>query len=241
MFEPPASSPGTETCASRRCSRCRRELHPPAVWRQRPRRSRPRRACEGIRDGRASSCVLVSSPSPPIFRFCPLRCSRGQRESIGFDVYKHPADPSYSPVKIRRFGLLQIGEEAPDPRREMLLEQLAIGTGWSVEAAARKPRHDLAQDRRVVLGLRLARRAFEPELAQMRAQARERTLVQEAGEIIRSVGQKFPAPETDEKIEIFAREALDIGALRRFCERDVRQSERARIAAQCPETLEQRG
>src|SRR5262252_7144363 len=74
----------------------------------------------------------------------------------------------------------------------------------------------------------------------MRAKACKRPLVQEAGEIIRSVRQKFPAPETDEEIEIFALEALDSGALRRLCERDVRQSERARIAAQCPETLEQR-
>jgi hypothetical protein len=73
----------------------------------------------------------------------------------------------------------------------------------------------------------------------MRAQARERTLVQEAGEIIGCVRQELPAPETDEKIEIFALEALDIGALRRLCERDMRQSERARIAAQCAETLKQ--
>src|SRR5262249_40325914 len=184
-----------------------------------------------------SRFIAVSS----YIRFCSPRCSRGQRESIGFDLYKHPADPSYSPVEIRRFGPFQIGKEAPDPRSEMLLEELAIGTGGSREAAARKPRHDPAQERRVILGPPLTPPAFEPELAQMRAQARERTLVQEAGEIIRSVGQKFPAPETDEKIEIFALEALDIGALRRLCERDVRQSERACIAGQCAEALEQPG
>src|SRR5262245_30642200 len=120
------------------------------AWRPRPRRSRSRRACEGIRDGRASSCVLVSSPSPPIFRLCPLLCSRGQRESIGFDVYKHPAEPSYSPIEFGGLGLFQVGEETPDPRSEMLLEEIAIGTGGSREAAARETRHDLAQDRRVV-------------------------------------------------------------------------------------------
>src|SRR5262249_57503951 len=56
---------------------------------------------------------------------------RGQRESIGLDIYKHPAEPSYSPVEIRGLGLFQIRKEAPDPRREMLLEQFAIGIGGS--------------------------------------------------------------------------------------------------------------
>src|SRR5262249_21827488 len=116
-----------------------------------------------------SRFIAVSSYIP----LCAPSCSRGQRESIGLDIYKHPAEPSYSPVEIRGLGLFQIRKEAPDPRREMLLEQSAIGRGGGGEAAARKPRHDLAQDRRVILGLPLARRPFEPELVQMRAQPRQ--------------------------------------------------------------------
>src|SRR5262249_57749698 len=85
----------------------------------------------------------------------PPRCLRGQRESIGFDLYKHPAEPSYSPVEIGGLGLFQIGKEAPDPRREMLLEELAIGTGGSREAAARQPPPDLAQDHPRIPGLPL--------------------------------------------------------------------------------------
>src|SRR5262249_57857000 len=76
---------------------------------------------------------------------CAPVCSRGQRESIGLDIYKHPAEPSYSPVEIRGLRLFQIREEAPDPRREMLLEQFAIGTGGSGGAATRQTPHDLAQ------------------------------------------------------------------------------------------------
>jgi hypothetical protein len=72
----------------------------------------------------------------------------------------------------------------------------------------------------------------------MRAQSRERPLVQEAGEVIRPVRQKLPAPKTDEEIEIFALDALDIGPFRRLRERGVRQSERARIAAQFGETFQ---
>src|SRR5262245_66286007 len=112
----------------------------------------------------------------------------------------------------------------------MLLEQFAIATGGSGEAAPPKPRHDLAQDRRVILGLRLSGYPFDSELAEIRAQSRKRPLVQEASQVIRSVRQKFPAPEPNEEIEIFALEALDIGALRRLCERDIRHSERARHA-----------
>src|SRR5262249_31791608 len=93
----------------------------------------------------------------------------------------------------------------------------------------------------MILGLRLAGCAFDPELLETRAQPRERPLVQEAGEIIRTIWEKFPAPEADEEVEIFTLDALDIGPLRRVRERRVRQSERARIAAKCGETLQQRG
>jgi hypothetical protein len=74
--------------------------------------------------------------------------SRRQRESLGLYLDEHTPQRSYSPVEIGRLGALQIGEEAPDPGREMLLEQLTVGAGGSREAAAREPRHDLAQDRR---------------------------------------------------------------------------------------------
>src|SRR5262249_50506561 len=184
-----------------------------------------------------SRFIAVSSYIP----LCAPSCSRGQRESTGLDIYKHPAEPSYSLVEIRGLGLFQIGKEAPDPRREMLLEQFAIGTGRSGEAVARKPRHDPAQDRRRILGPRLARYPFDSGPREIRAQARKRPLVQEASQVIRSVRQKFPAPEPNEEIEIFALEALDIGALRRVCEPDMCQSERARIASQCAETLKQPG
>src|SRR5262249_34024422 len=124
------------------------------------------------RNSRRPSVLLRSrfiAVSSYIF-FLPPRCSRGQRESIGFDLFNPPAALPSPPGEFRGLGLSKIGEEAPNPRSEMLLEKAASGTGGSREAAAPKPRHDLAQDRRVILGLRLARRAFEPELAQMRAQ-----------------------------------------------------------------------
>jgi hypothetical protein len=47
-------------------------------------------------------------------------------------------------------------------------------------------------------------RACDTDAGQVLAQARKRPLIQEAGEVIGSVGQKFAAPDTDEKIEEFA-------------------------------------
>ena len=43
------------------------------------------------------------------------------------------------------------------------------------------------------------------------AQPRQRPLMQEAGQVVRSVGQKLAAPEADEEIEIFPLDALRIG------------------------------
>src|SRR5262249_59133502 len=114
-----------------------------------------------------SRFIAVSSYIP----LCAPSCSRGQRESIGFDIYKHPPEPSYSPVEIRGLGLFQIGKEAPDPRREMLLEEFAIGTGGRAETAARKAPHDFAQDRRVILAPRLAGYPFDFQRVPSRAPA----------------------------------------------------------------------
>jgi hypothetical protein len=104
------------------------------------------------------------------------RSSR-QRERLGLNLNKHAAQRSYSPVKIGRLGALQVGEEAADPRREMILEQRAIGVGRSREAPAYEPCHDLAQNRRMIFRFGLPGAALNPELGQIRAQARERPLM----------------------------------------------------------------
>jgi hypothetical protein len=82
--------------------------------------------------------IVFSLPSPsylPFFR--SSRRSRRQREGLCFNLDKHPTKRSYSPVEVGRLGLLQIGEEAPDPGGKMLLEQFAVG-------ASRKPKRPLA-------------------------------------------------------------------------------------------------
>jgi hypothetical protein len=73
----------------------------------------------------------------------------------------------------------------------------------------------------------------------MRTQARQRPLMQKSGEIIRAIGQEFPSPEPDEEIEIFALDALGAGSCGGLRKRGMGGAERARVAAQSSEAVEQ--
>ena len=85
----------------------------------------------------------------------------------------------------------------------------------------------------MILRLVVALDALDSERREILAQPRERPLVQEAGEIVRRVRQQFAAPEPDEQIEVFALDPLRRSLRRGFGERDMRDAERRRIAAQC--------
>ena len=78
-----------------------------------------------------------------------------------------------------------------------------------------------------------------PSGAEIGAQPRQRALVQEAGEIVRAVGQQFAAAEPDEQVEVLALDALDRGFACGLRERGMRDAERRRVAAQAGETLQQ--
>ena len=84
----------------------------------------------------------------------------------------------------------------------------------------------------MILRLVIALDAFNTDHREIIPQACERTLVQEAGEIVRGVGQKLAAPEPDEEIEILALDAREIRSRRGFGESDMRDAERAGIAAE---------
>ena len=142
-------------------------------------------------------------------------------------------------IEIGSPGPFQVGEETADPGGQMRFEHFAIGTGRRLEAVARKARHDLAQDGGVIFRLSLTGRSFDSELAEIRTQAGERSLVQESGQVIGFVRQQFSASEADEEIEILALDALARGAARRLRTRGMRQAERTCIAAQRGETLQQ--
>ena len=94
----------------------------------------------------------------------------------------------------------------------------------------------------MILGLRLAFGALDAEPREILAQPRQRPLVQEAGEIVRAVGQQLAAPEPDEEIEILALDALGIGAAarpRRARHAPARAGSHRRASVREP--LEQRG
>ena len=80
----------------------------------------------------------------------------------------------------------------------MFFEQLAIGAFGRGKFSADDRRHDLAQRRGVIFRLGISFDALDAELRKVFAQARQRTLVQEAGEIVGGVGQQFAASDADE-------------------------------------------
>jgi hypothetical protein len=71
-----------------------------------------------------------------------------------------------------------------------------------------------------------------PSGRQIGAQARQRALVQEAGEIVRAIKQDFAAAEPDEQIEILTLSALDRGFACGLRQRGVGDTKRRSIAAQ---------
>src|SRR5476651_195872 len=100
--------------------------------------------------------------------------SRRQREGLGLDLHELTAERSDPPVEVGGLGTFEIGEKAPKPRREMFFEQLLVGTGLGAEPARRKTRHDLAQDRGVILWLALSLGALDAKRGQVAAQPCER-------------------------------------------------------------------
>ena len=94
-----------------------------------------------------------------------------------------PSAPT-PPVEIRSLRIFQIDEEAPDPRRHVLVEDQTIGIRRRRQPAARKAGHDLTQNAGMIFRLHDAFRARDADRRKIVAEPRERTLVQEAGQIV---------------------------------------------------------
>jgi hypothetical protein len=121
----------------------------------------------------------------------------------------------------------------------VLLEHLLVGTWRRRQLTVHKPRHDLAQDRGVIFRLGLTFGPFDAESSEMRAQPRQRPLVQKSRKIIRPVGQEFPSPKSDEKVKIFAFDTLDAGPAGGFGKHRMGNAKRTWIAGQIGQVFEQ--
>src|ERR1700738_2594049 len=153
-----------------------------------------------------------------------------QCEGLGLDLYEHAPEHAYVAIEIGAFRAFEIGEEAPHPWSEMVLEQLAISACGSGQAAREYPRHDLAEDRGVILRFRLPLGALDPKPAQICAQPRQGALVQETAQVIGAIRKQLAAAEPDEEIEIFPLDPLKAGAARRLGKRGARQYRAARVS-----------
>ncbi len=224
------NSAGTGTCASHRCSRCRRSASPasgaaaaaatvapaPSVRRNSRRPSALLRALGFFFHRRNLLCSRLAHG--PIGQVRPDLRARAAHvgsanASVSMFTNRRPSAPTPT-IEIGGLGLFQIGEETPDPGARCASNNSRSAPGGASEPAARKAGHDLAQDGGVIFRLSLTGRSFDSKLAEILAQARERTLVQKTGQVVGSVWQQFSASEADEEIEILALDALARGAAR---------------------------
>jgi hypothetical protein len=94
---------------------------------------------------------------------------------------------------------------------------------------------------RVVFWFTLLLDTFDAERLQILAEPRKRTLVEKAGQIIRTVGQELAAADADEEIEKLARDLFGARPARGLRQCGMRNTERRCIAAKLGDPPEQRG
>src|SRR5690348_6623021 len=82
--------------------------------------------------------------------------SRGQRKSLALDLDEETSDPCHMPIEVRPLRRFEIGKKTADPRCQMPLEHSPLHVRRRRKGSVDEARHDLAENGRVVLGLRLA-------------------------------------------------------------------------------------
>src|SRR5262249_47870249 len=93
----------------------------------------------------------------------------GEGERLCFDLNKDAPDHTDRTIKIGRLCRFEIGEEPPDPRRQMPVEEVLLPLHRYCELARDQTRHDFAEDRCVVLGLALAVDPLDSQFCQVSA------------------------------------------------------------------------
>src|SRR5437870_1069273 len=92
----------------------------------------------------------------------------------------------------------------------------------------------------MVLRFTLRLDTFDAESLQILAQARQRTLIEKAGQVVRTVGQEFAAADPDEEIEKLTLDLFGTRSVRGLGQRCVRNTEQRCLAAKLGEPREQR-
>ena len=82
----------------------------------------------------------------------------------------------------------------------------------------------------MIFRLRIVRDVLDLKRSEIGAQARQRPLVEKAGQVVGGIGQELAAAETDEQVEIFALDFRGDRTGRSFSKRRMRVPKRRRIA-----------
>ncbi|MGC2028757.1 MAG: hypothetical protein WA642_01925 [Steroidobacteraceae bacterium] len=96
-----------------------------------------------------------------------------KQEGLRFEPDESSAKHSDARVKIRGCGVFQICEETPDPWREVVVEDLTIGSCRRRNCAAGETCHDLQENRGMIFRLRLSVYPLDADPLQYLAKARE--------------------------------------------------------------------
>ena len=82
-----------------------------------------------------------------------IRYSSREGKGLRFNFDKNSSQRAHADVKVGRSRAFQIDKKAPDPGSEMVFEELTIGAGRTRNITADEARHDLTEDRDVILRL----------------------------------------------------------------------------------------
>src|SRR5262249_4347635 len=197
------------------------------------------RRCAGASAEHAQKIAAVNLGFVVLFhRYSSLGTrSQRQRKRVRFDFNENTAHSAYWLVEFRGLRTFEIGEEAPPPSRNVVLEDRGVPPLGRRQVAAGETGHDLAQDAGVIFRLGHAFGARNAEPAQILTQARQRPFVQEAGNVIRGVRQKLAAADSNEEAEVFTLHVGGVRACGGFSEVTMRGSGRRGVALQLPELL----
>ena len=104
-------------------------------------------------------------------------------ECFRLNTHELPAQMRDGLVEPRRRRRGDIVERTRGPRREMALEERLLPRQFGRERAVGEPAHDLEQQPEMVLRIEIAGSTLDSEAAEILAQLRQRSLVQETGQV----------------------------------------------------------
>jgi hypothetical protein len=124
---------------------------------------------------------------------------------VPLHINESPSEGPDRSVEIRGFGRFEIDEKAPDPWREMLIEEDSVSAVRRRNVAADQSRHYLTEKAGMVLRLDALWRLFDAKRLERLPNPGQRAPVQRVRQIVRGIGQQGTPPQSAKESHILAR------------------------------------